>query len=83
MPELRDMRQKADSQKREHAMAEASMSKLEEEARKQYEQDMKAAQDAHEGTYGSWVGHRHTTVLNVQYGSVPSFLCSSQSIAVT
>ncbi len=52
--ELRNMRQKADSDKKEAALAEATMSSIEAAAKRQYEKDLAAAQ-AVAKSHGDWV----------------------------
>jgi hypothetical protein len=52
--ELRQMRQKADSEKKEAALAEKTMSSIEAAAKKQYEKDIAEAQ-AVAKSHGDWV----------------------------
>lgn len=53
-PELRQMRQRADTDKKEAVLAEATMSKIEAAAQKQYQKDLAAAQ-AVTSSHGDWV----------------------------
>ena len=52
--ELRQMRHKADSDKKEAALADRTMQSIEAQAKKQYEQDVAAAQASASGI-GDWV----------------------------
>lgn len=52
--ELRQMRHKADSDKKEAALADKTMQSIEAKAKKQYEQDMAAAEASASGI-GDWV----------------------------
>lgn len=53
--ELREMRQKADSEKRDQAAAIASMSSIEAKAQAQYRKDLKESQEAKRNLTGLWV----------------------------
>ena len=52
---LREMRQKADSEKRDEAAAKASMSSIEARAQAQYRRDLKDSEQATQNLKGSWV----------------------------
>lgn len=53
--ELRDMRKKADNDKKEEALAVKTMSSIEAKARQQYERDMDESSKALKDLTGSWV----------------------------
>lgn len=75
LAELRDMRKKADNEKKEEALAAATMSSIEARARKQYEQDLKESSKAREDLTGTWVS-RYTTVAPEFASAVPHGLLS-------
>ena len=67
--ELRQMRHKADSDKKEAALADRTMHSIEEQAKKQYEKDLADAQAA-ASSIGDWVRlqsgmhvHKHCPLL--------------------
>lgn len=53
--ELRDMRHKADADKRNEILAARTMSSIDAQARKQYQKDLQAQATAREDLTGSWV----------------------------
>ena len=74
--ELRQMRIKAETDKKEAALAEASMKSIESAARKAYEKDL-AAQKANATANGDWVGPPTTPVL------MASFFVSPVELEIT
>lgn len=55
------MRKKADSDKKQEAMAVATMSSIEAKARQQYAKDMRESAKAKEDLTGAWVGNPPST----------------------
>ncbi len=53
--ELRDMRRKEVSDKKEQSLAKATMSSIEAKARQQYEKDIHKAGEAQRDGIGTWV----------------------------
>lgn len=68
--ELRDMRHKADADKRNEILAAKTMSSIEARAQKQYEQDLKAQTSGREELTGKWV---YTYIFQSQKRSNLSF----------
>ena len=53
--ELRDMRHKADADKRNEILAARTMSNIDAQARKQYAKDLEAQANARDDLTGAWV----------------------------
>ena len=64
------MRLKSDREVKEGKQAEATMSDIDARARKQYEEDMKAAKQAKADTAGEWVSRCLHTQLSLEPFSV-------------
>ena len=73
------MRQKADSEKRDEAMAKASMSNIEAKAQAQYKRDLKESEQAKKNLTGTWVRRLRELVCAITAGNLaqPPFLVST------